>query len=136
MDFKIVFTIFFLFLAFDCSSSFLWHRHRPSKLNRVFFKIWNCHFFYYTFVLLQALKRYEQFWILVVLALCAIFTILVSFLRDNALFASKAKINVFWHFLEQRGPEEASGVKANSALSRKNETKFVKIIHSAIAHIF
>ena len=26
---------------------------------------------------------------------CVIFTILVSFLRDNALFASKAKINVF-----------------------------------------
>ena len=31
-------------------------------------------------------------------ALCVIFTILVSFLRDNALFASKAKINVFWNF--------------------------------------
>ena len=28
-------------------------------------------------------------------ALCVIFTILVSFLRDNALFASKAKINFF-----------------------------------------
>ena len=28
-------------------------------------------------------------------ALCVIFTILVSFSRDNALFASKAKINVF-----------------------------------------
>ena len=28
------------------------------------------------------------------LALCVIFTILVSFFRDNALFASKAKINV------------------------------------------
>ena len=27
--------------------------------------------------------------------LCVIFTILVSFSRDNALFASKAKINVF-----------------------------------------
>ena len=27
--------------------------------------------------------------------LCVIFTILVSFLRDNALFASEAKINVF-----------------------------------------
>ena len=29
-------------------------------------------------------------------ALCVIFTILVSFLWDNALFASKAKINIFW----------------------------------------
>ena len=29
------------------------------------------------------------------IALCVIFTILVSFSRDNALFASKAKINVF-----------------------------------------
>ena len=28
-------------------------------------------------------------------ALCVIFTILVSFSRDNAQFASKAKINVF-----------------------------------------
>ena len=28
-------------------------------------------------------------------ALCVIFTILVSFSRDNALFASKAKINIF-----------------------------------------
>ena len=28
--------------------------------------------------------------------LCMIFKILVSFLRDNALFASKARINVFW----------------------------------------
>ena len=27
--------------------------------------------------------------------ICVIFTILVSFLWDNALFASKAKINVF-----------------------------------------
>ena len=31
-------------------------------------------------------------------ALCVIFTILVSFSRDNALFASKAKINVVWNF--------------------------------------
>ena len=29
-------------------------------------------------------------------ALCVIFTILVSFLRDNALFASKAKIYIVW----------------------------------------
>ena len=42
------------------------------------------------------------------LALCVIFTILVSFSRDNALFASKAKINVFWNFFKQSGPE---GVK-------------------------
>ena len=28
-------------------------------------------------------------------ALCVIFTILVAFSRDNALFASKAKINIF-----------------------------------------
>ena len=33
-------------------------------------------------------------------ALCVIFTILVSFSRDNALlFASKAKINVFLNFI-------------------------------------
>ena len=40
----------------------------------------------------HALKRYEQF---VLNTSCFIFTILVSFIRDNALFASKAKINVF-----------------------------------------
>ena len=30
--------------------------------------------------------------------LCVIFTILVSCSRDNALFSTKAKINVFWNF--------------------------------------
>ena len=53
------------------------------------------------------------------IVLCVIFTILVSFSRDNALFASKAKINVFWkakinvfwNFFKQSGPEGASGVK-------------------------
>ena len=52
-------------------------------------------------------------------SLCVIFKILVSFSRDNALFASKAKINifwkakinVFWNFFERSGPEGASGVK-------------------------
>ena len=33
-----------------------------------------------------------------------IFTILVSFLWDNALFASKAKINVFRNFFEWSAP--------------------------------
>ena len=45
------------------------------------------------------------------LALCVIFTILVSFSQDNALFASKAKINVFRKNFERSGPEEASGVR-------------------------
>jgi len=44
-------------------------------------------------------------------ALCVIFTISVSFSRDNVLFASKAKIIVFWNFFEWSGPEGASGVK-------------------------
>ena len=35
-------------------------------------------------------------------ALCVIFSILVSFSRDNALFASKAKIKVFEIFFEER----------------------------------
>ena len=47
-------------------------------------------------------------------ALCVIFTILVSFSQDNALFASKAKLNVFWKFFEQSGPKVASGVKKSS----------------------
>ena len=38
-------------------------------------------------------------------SLCMIFTILVSFSRDNALFASKAEINVVWNFFERRVPE-------------------------------
>ena len=38
-------------------------------------------------------------------SLCVIFTILVSFSWDNALFASKAKINVVWNFFEWRVPE-------------------------------
>ena len=37
--------------------------------------------------------------------LCMIFTILISFSRDNAMFASKAKINVFWNFFELSGSE-------------------------------
>ena len=45
------------------------------------------------------------------LTMCVIFTILVSFSRDNALFASKAKINIFWIFFKRRGPKGASGVK-------------------------
>ena len=44
-------------------------------------------------------------------ALCVIFTILVSFSRDNALFASKAKIIVVWNFFEWSSPEGTSGVK-------------------------
>ena len=46
-------------------------------------------------------------------SLCVIFTILISFSRDNALFASKAKINVFWNFFEWSGPEGTSGVRKN-----------------------
>ena len=38
------------------------------------------------------------------LSLCVICTILVSFSRDNALFASKAKINVVWNFFSLRWP--------------------------------
>ena len=43
-------------------------------------------------------------------AVCVIFTILVPFLWDNALFASKAKINVFWNFFKQSGLKGASEV--------------------------
>ena len=43
-------------------------------------------------------------------ALCVIFKIFVSFSRENALFASKAKINVFFNFLNGG---EARGVKKN-----------------------
>ena len=48
-------------------------------------------------------------------ALCVIFTILVSFSRDNAIavFASKAKINVVWKFFEWSGSERDSGVRKN-----------------------
>ena len=35
--------------------------------------------------------------------LCLIFTILVSFSRENALLASKAKINIVWNFFEWSG---------------------------------
>ena len=94
------------------------------------------------------------------LALCVIFTILVSFSRDNALFASKAKINVFWNFFEQSGPEGASGVKKKfqktfilvfevivqppkthfltfskvqkHIMENKSETKIMKITHSVL----
>ena len=45
--------------------------------------------------------------------LFVIFTILVSFSRDNALFALKAKINVVWNFFERSGSEGASGVRIN-----------------------
>ena len=44
-------------------------------------------------------------------ALFVIFTILVSFSRDNALFASKAKINIVWNFFERSDPKEASEVR-------------------------
>ena len=71
----------------------------------------------------------------IVYALCVIFTILVSFSRDNALFASKAKINVFWNFFEWIGPEGASGVKKkykNHIYGEKSENKIMKITHSAM----
>ena len=38
-------------------------------------------------------------------ALCVIFTILVSFSRDNALFASKAKLNILKFFQMERPAE-------------------------------
>ena len=42
-------------------------------------------------------------------ALCVIFTILVSFSQDNAMFAPKAKINVFWKKkFERSGSKGAS----------------------------
>ena len=44
-------------------------------------------------------------------ALCVIFTILVSFSQNNVLFASKTKINIFWKKFERIGPEGASGVR-------------------------
>ena len=76
-----------------------------------------------------------------------IFKIWDSFSRDNALFAAKAIINVFWNFFEQSGPEGARGVKkkfqktlilaieANSALSHENKTKIGKITHSAVREL-
>ena len=45
--------------------------------------------------------------------LCVIFTILVSFSPDNALFASKAKINVLGKNFERSGLKGASGVRKN-----------------------
>ena len=74
--------------------------------------------------------------------LCVIFTILVSFSQDSALFASKAKVNVFWKkILTPLAPSDPIRLKkfqktlilafeANSTLSRENETKIVKITHS------
>ena len=82
-------------------------------------------------------------------ALCVIFTILVSFSWDNELFASKAKINVVWNFLEWSGPEVARGVRKKFQttlilvfevimqppkthyLTFSSETKIIKITHSS-----
>ena len=46
-----------------------------------------------------------------VFSLCVSFTILVSFSRGNALFALKAKINVFLFFSNGAAPEGASRVR-------------------------
>ena len=43
----------------------------------------------------QCIILCKNFALLQCLALCVIFTILVSFSRDDARFASKAKINIF-----------------------------------------
>ena len=81
-------------------------------------------------------------------ALCVIFTIFVSFLQDNALFASKAKIN-FFEILSSRGCPKGtrSEVKISKTLilvfevivqppkthflTFSSETKIMKITHSA-----
>ena len=86
---------------------------------------------------------------LVGVALCVIFTILVSFLRDNALFASKAKINVVWNFLQWLRRSQRSEKKFQTTLilvfevwdnrastqstflTFSSETKIMKITHSA-----
>ena len=52
-------------------------------------------------------------------ALCMIFTILVSFSQDSALFASKAKINFVSNFFEQRHTESDGMQKANKIFSPK-----------------
>ena len=59
-------------------------------------------------------KTYKSWcchWVLTTRSLCVIFTILVSFSRDNALYASKAKINVVWNFFERSSPKGVSGVR-------------------------
>ena len=82
-------------------------------------------------------------------ALCVIFTLLVSFSisRDNALFPSKAKINVAWNFSNEaapKGPEEWEKISNNFDFSLwgnlattqsifltfSSETKIMKITHS------
>ena len=83
-------------------------------------------------------------------ALCVIFTILVSFCGTNALFASKARINVVWNFFEWRVPKGTWSIEkisnnvdfslwGNRAttweyfLTFSSETKIMKIIHSALS---
>ena len=83
-------------------------------------------------------------------ALCLFFTILVSLSRDNALFASKAKINVFWKNFEWSGSIGASAEKKFQItlilvfeviaqppkahfLTFSSEIKIMKITHSAKA---
>ena len=76
--------------------------------------------------------------------LCVVFSILVSLFSPlcSCTINSKAKINVFWNFfftpLAPSGPLCSKkfqktlilAFEANSALSRENETKIVKITHS------
>ena len=95
-------------------------------------------------------------------ALCVIFSILDSFSRDNALFAWKAKINVFWKFFSNgaapKGPAKwrkffqktlilafevivqppkthfltFSKVQKH-IMEKKSETKIMKITHSGLS---
>ena len=87
-----------------------------SKVQTIWYKnVWNHEFFASQLwqsrsqkTILHTIKTLLMNWLYFFLssiyhpcALCVIFTILVSFSRDNALlFASKAKINVLWNFPE------------------------------------
>ena len=67
------------------------------------------------------------------IALCVIFTILVSFSWDNALFASKAKINVS-NGAARRGQRSEVIVQPPKAhfLTFSSENKIMKITHSVV----
>ena len=64
----------------------------------------------------------SSFKILAAFALCVIFTILVSFSRDNALFASKAKINVFFKFFRTEQPRR--GQRSEEKISKNVDFSF------------
>ena len=95
--------------------------HTFTQYNILVFDVKNClewwmYVLYYTFE--SVIHFLDDCWIIDDIdkcthSLCVIFTILVSFSRDNAWFASKAKIKVVWYFFEQSGPEGASRVRKN-----------------------